>query len=105
MNNLKDFLQRLQSDEEFAAEVNAACRSKQEAGGQTAQEILIPAAKEFGYEISEEELKEVLKDSVSELSEEEMGKVSGGTELVALSITLTAAIGTYTYSVIKDLTK
>lgn len=79
MKDLKEFLEKLNSDAGFAEEVNAACQAKKEAGAEKVEDALMSVAKDLGYEFSAEELKGSMKESLSELSEEEMGKVSGGT--------------------------
>lgn len=93
MSSFKEFLEKMQQDEEFAKKVNDAAVARREAGASTANEILIPVAEEFGYPVTEEELNayiELQKSQAQELNEEEMGKVSGGF-LVLATVALSLA--------------
>ena len=79
MKTSKEFIERLQSDEEFAKEVAEKVREKAEAGATDYKEIWIPIAAEYGYEITGEELDELNDKALNELSVDELGKVAGGT--------------------------
>lgn len=88
MKTLKDFMERMQTDEEFAKTINEAVQARRQAGASNAYEALIPAAAEAGYEITEDELRKLQKSQAEELSEEEMGKVAGGASCLAASVVI-----------------
>ena len=73
MKTAKEFMEKLQSDEAFAAQLKDKA-----AGAEDKLSAICDAAKELGYEISPEELKEISAQS-EDISEEEIGKISGGT--------------------------
>lgn len=108
MGTFNEFLEKLQSNEEFAKQVNDAVAARQQAGETDPNQILIQTAKELGYSITAEEInacnaqnKEI---AAAELSEEEMGKVSGGF-LVLASVCLSLAGLSYAAATIADAIK
>ena len=97
MKTSKELFERLQKDEEFSKEYNEAIIAKREAGATSYYETFIPAANEFGYELSKEEVDAIIESQSEVLSEEELGKVSGGTSCMIASVFLTI---TYTIETI-----
>lgn len=95
MKTSKEFFTRLQTDSDFANEVNEAIKRKKDEGAANYYETFIPVAAERGYTITVGELDAIAEEQVNELSEEELGKVAGGTSClpasVALSIMTTAS--------------
>jgi len=85
MKSSKEFIERLQSDEEFAEEVSLAFKQKYEAGED--YKAIIGIASDRGYELTEEEVDEMY-DNASELSEEELQKVAGGTSPGCIMLTI-----------------
>ena len=85
MKSSKEFIERLQSDEEFAKEVSLAVKEKHEAGED--HKAIIGIAADRGYELTAEEVDEMY-DNASELSEEELQKVAGGTSPGCIMLTI-----------------
>ena len=88
MKTSKEFIERLQSDEEFAKEVSLAFKEKYGEGED--YKAIIGIANDRGYELTEEEVDEMYENT-AELTDEELQKVSGGTSpgCIMLSIFLT----------------
>ena len=89
MKTSKEFFERLKSDETFAEQVRVKVQEKIEAGESDYKAIWIPAAKEYGYELTGEELDELYSQATVELSEEELGKAAGG--IIPLIVLVSAA--------------
>ena len=81
MKTSKELIERLQADEAFAKEVEAAVKAKIEAGAKDRFDAFVSAAADFGYEVPREELEAIAANS-EQLSEEELGKLSGGTDVL-----------------------
>lgn len=77
MKTAKEYIERLQSDKDFAAQVKEKLKAAKDAGAEDMFAAVSAAAKELGYEISPEQLKELASQS-EDVSEEELGKVAGG---------------------------
>ena len=86
MKSSKELFERLGSDEAFVKAFSEAVAAKREAGAANYFETVIPAAADFGYEISEEEVQAIADAQKEELSEEDLGKVAGGTSCFPLSV-------------------
>lgn len=95
MMTSKEFFERIANDEAFAKEVSEAVKAKREAGAANYYETIIPAAAEYGYEISREELDEIYEKETENMSEEELGKVAGGTSCWFLFV-VSSLIGSFT---------
>ena len=97
MKTAKEFIERMQSDEAFAAQMREKVAAAKEAGAEDLFAAVSAAAKEEGYEISPEQLKEIIQAQMEDVSEEELGKVAGGTSCpviasILLSIDVSIAI-------------
>ena len=88
MKSSKELFKRLGEDEAFAKEFSDAVRAKRESGASSYFDTMIPAAAEFGYELSEEELQTVADSMEAQMSEEELGKVAGGTSCLVTSVSI-----------------
>ena len=84
MKSAKEFLERLNSDPDFAKEFSQKMLEKKEAGAKDQYDAIIPIAAELGYEITADQIKKVNEAATEELSEEELGKVAGGTSCYTL---------------------
>ena len=107
MKNIKDFIEALCSDEEFAGTIQTRVREKCETEGVGIEEATIVAAAEEGYEITAEELQEIRRQQAEVMNEEELGKVAGGASClipVMTAITLGTIIGTASHAYFKDNT-
>ena len=94
MKSSKELFERLSKDEAFAKEFATAITAKREAGAANYFETVIPAAADFGYEISEEEVQAIADAQKEELSEEELGKVAGGTSCIPSTMIYTMIAST-----------
>lgn len=75
------FLERLQNDPGFAAEVNDAVRAKIGDGQPDIESVraaIAEAANDMGYEMTKQQADDLELIHSGELSEEELGKVAGG---------------------------
>ena len=79
MKTAKEFIEKLQSDEAFAKQVNDGIQKKKDAGAQDYAEALIPVAAELGYEITQEQVEAFNAKRSEAIGEEELGKAAGGT--------------------------
>lgn len=77
----KDFFDRITNDEVFAAEISGKIKAQIDSGEKDYKKILIPVAREAGYELTEEELDKRYEQFAADLSEEELGKIAGGTSV------------------------
>ena len=94
MKSSKELYERLKTDEDFAKEFTEAVIAKKEAGAANYFETVIPAAADFGYEISEEEVQAIADAQSQELSEEELGKVAGGTSCLPATAGISLVVTT-----------
>ena len=78
MKTAKEYIERMQNDKDFAAQLGEKVRVAQEAGEKDLFAAVSGAAKELGYDVSPEQVKEISEQS-EDISEEELGKVAGGT--------------------------
>ena len=78
MKTAKEYIERMQSDKEFAAQVKEKVKAAKDAGAEDLFAVTSAAAKELGYEISAEQLKEIVASSSEDISEEELSMVAGG---------------------------
>ena len=85
MKTAKEYIERLESDKDFAAQVKEKLKAAKDAGAEDMFAAVSAAAKELGYEISPEQIKEISAQS-EDISEEELGKVAGGTSPIILTI-------------------
>ena len=98
MKTAKEFIERIQTDEAFAKEVNEKIQAKKDAGAKDYTEALLPVAAGLGYEVTKEQV-EALRVKQSEvLTEEELGKAAGGTSCwaVVASVFSVSATGSAT---------
>jgi len=72
MENVREFLARLKSDESLAEQADDAYVS-----------ALLGVAKGAGYDVAEDELRAALDGAPSELPEDELDKVVGGSGLLS----------------------
>ena len=77
MKTAKEYIERMQNDKDFVAQMGEKIRAAQEAGEKDVFTAVSAAAKELGYDISPEQVKEISEQS-EDISEEELGKVAGG---------------------------
>lgn len=77
MKTAKEYIERMQNDKDFVAQMGEKVRAAQEAGEKDIFAAVSVAAKELGYDISPEQVKEISEQS-EDISEEELGKVAGG---------------------------
>ena len=93
MKTAKEFIERLQSDEDFAGEYAQAVKAKQEAGINDIYDTVIPVAEGFGYEVTRKDIDEIQASLDEELTAEELGKVAGGSEIFTIILTLATISG------------
>ena len=77
MKTAKEYIERMQSDKDFAAQMQEKVKAAKDAGVEDLFSAISTGAKELGYEISPEQLKEIQNQS-EDVSEEELGKLAGG---------------------------
>ena len=78
MKTAKEYIERMQSDKDFAAQIAEKVKAAKDTGAEDLFAAVSAAAKDLGYEISPEQVKEISAQS-EDISEEELGKVAGGT--------------------------
>ena len=78
MKTAKEYIERMRSDKDFAAQMNEKTRALLDAGEKDAFAAVSRAAKELGYELSPEQVREINLEN-EDISEEELGKLAGGT--------------------------
>ena len=88
MKTAKEYIERMRSDKEFAAQMSEKVKALQEAGEKDVFGAVSKAAKELGYEISPEQVKEINKPN-EDISEEELGKLAGGTSCIPFTVSVT----------------
>ena len=88
MKTAKEYIERMQSDKDFAAQIAEKIKAAKDAGAEDLFAAASAAAKELGYEVSPEQVKEISAQS-EDVSEEELGKVAGGSVCTPFLITLT----------------
>ena len=77
MKTAKEYIEKMRSDKDFAAQMSEKVKALQEAGEKDLFAAISKAAQELGYEISPAQVKDI--NQVSEdISEEELGKLAGG---------------------------
>ena len=86
MKTAKEYIERMQSDKDFAAQTAEKVKAAKDAGAEDLFAAASAAAKDLGYEISPEQIKEISAQS-EDISEEELGKVAGGTSCPLLITT------------------
>ena len=89
MKTAKEYIERMQSDEDFVAQIKEKVRPAKDAGAEDMFAVTSAAAKELGYEISAEQLKEIVASASEDISDEELGKIAGGWKMPCLSNLLT----------------
>ena len=77
MKTAKEFIEKMQSDRDFAARMGEKVNAAKEAGASDLFAVVSDAAKDLGYEISPEQVKELSARS-EDISQEELVKVAGG---------------------------
>ena len=77
MKTAKEFIEKMQSDKDFTAQVKEKVKAAKDAGAEDTFAAISTVSKELGYEISPEQLKEIENQS-EDVSDEELGKVAGG---------------------------
>lgn len=85
MKTAKEYIERMRSDKDFAAQMSEKAKALLAAGEKDAFAAVSKAAKELGYEISPEQVREINKPN-EDVSEEELGKLAGGTSCIALTV-------------------
>ena len=83
MKTAKEYIEKMQSDKEFAAQMSEKAKALLAAGEKDVFAAVSKAAKELGYEISPEQVMEINK-SGEDISEEELGKIAGGTSCIQI---------------------
>ena len=78
MKTAKEYIERMRSDKDFAAQMSEKVKALLDAGEKDVFVAVSKAARELGYEISPEQVKEINKPN-EDISEEELGKLAGGT--------------------------
>ena len=77
MKTAKEFIEKMQSDKDFTAQVKEKVKAAKDAGAEDTFAAISTVSKELGYEISPEQLKEIENQS-EDVSDEELGKVADG---------------------------
>ena len=95
MKTAKEYIERMQSDKDFAAQIAEKVKAAKDAGAEDLFAAASAAAKELGYEISPEQIKEIGAQS-EDISEEELGKVAGGTSCTPLGVASVVALSIWT---------
>ena len=85
MKTAKEYIERMRSDKDFAAQMSKKVKALLDAGEKEPFVAISKAAKELGYEISPEQVREINKPN-EDVSEEELGKLAGGTSCIALTV-------------------
>ena len=86
MKTAKELFEKLKTDEAFAKAFTESLNAKREAGAKNYYETMIPAANEFGYELTAGEIDEIVNAQDTELSPDELGKVAGGASCIAVFV-------------------
>ena len=76
MKTAKEYIEKMQSDKEFAAQMSEKAKALLAAGEKDVFAAVSKAAKELGYELSPEQVREINKRN-EDISEEELGKLAG----------------------------
>ena len=83
MKTAKEYMDRIGSDGDFAAQIAKKLEAAAASGAEDMFAAVSRAAAELGYEISPEQLKEFAKEQQGEgLSDEELSKIAGGKKIV-----------------------
>ena len=77
MKTAKEYIEKMQNDKDFVAQMSEKVKDAQEAGAKDVFTAVSAAAKELGYDVSPEQVKEISAQN-EDISEEELGKVAGG---------------------------
>ena len=83
MKTAKEYVERMHSDKEFAAQLIEKVKAVRAAGEKDIFVAISKAARELGYEVSPEQVMEINK-SGEDISEEELGKIAGGTSCIQI---------------------
>ena len=75
MKTAKEYIERMQADKEFGAQMQQKILAAKQAGAEDLFAAASAAAKELGYEISPEQVKEITGQS-EDISDEELGKLA-----------------------------
>ena len=78
MKTAKEYIEKMQSDKDFVAQMSEKVNAAKAAGTEDLFVAVSAAAKELGYDVSPEQVKEISNQN-EDISEEELGKVAGGT--------------------------
>lgn len=98
MKTTREFIEKLSSDNTFAAEVSAKAQQRIEAGEHDYKAVWIPVAAEYGYELTAEELDSLNDDACAALSDEELGKVAGGSTPICVTATVLVTVSVVSVS-------
>lgn len=98
MKTAKEFVERLQSDGDFAAKVNEQLLALGDAGEADIIAATCKVAEAEDYEITPAQLKELTDVQTRELSEDELDKVAGGSLTTTLEMFSIYAITAATVS-------
>ena len=90
MKTAKEYIERMQSDKEFAAQMSEKAKALLTAGEKDVFAAVSKAAKELGYELSPEQVREINKRN-EDISEEELGKLAGGTSCFPVAVSVLTA--------------
>ena len=94
MKTAKEYIEAMQSDEAFAAQVKEKVEAAKDAGEEDIFAAVSKAAAELGYEISPDQIREIANAQAGEdISEEELGKVAGGTSCVMVAVATAVLAG------------
>ena len=78
MKTAKEFIEKMQSDKDFTAQVKEKVKAAKDAGAEDTFAAINTVSKELSYEISPEQIKEIVASASEDISDEELGKVAGG---------------------------
>ena len=80
MGTAQEFIQRIASDEAFAAMVGDKIKEQRDAGAKDYIEAFMNIAPELGYELTEDDIRDYREQQGTELSDEELDQVAGGSD-------------------------
>ena len=91
MKTAKEYIERMQTDKEFGAQMQQKILAAKQAGAEDLFAAASAAAKELGYDISPEQIRE-FSDQGEDISDEELGKLAGGSSCTSWSLLLVASV-------------
>ncbi len=91
MKTAKEYIERMQTDKEFGAQMQQKILAAKQAGAEDLFAAASAAAKELGYDISPDQIRELGNQS-EDISDEELGKLAGGSSCTSWSLLLIPAV-------------